>query len=74
MAGSSRTLSILPLARSPAEAQITNVFDVFCERHGTRVLLTATNIRSLANGSRGIVLRWRCHCGHEGEWVTGVRR
>jgi hypothetical protein len=49
------------------------VFDVFCPRHGARVLLSAGNVENLRNTDRGIEVRFRCHCGYRGTWVTGRR-
>ena len=45
-----------------------SMFAVWCEKHGSRVLLSSSSILSLANGPKGPALRWRCTCGHEGVW------
>ena len=42
------------------------MFDVFCPRHQSRVLLGARSIEGLAHTEAGIELHFRCHCGHEG--------
>lgn len=47
------------------------MFDVFCPRHGAQVLLSVGNVEELRNTDRGIEVRFRCHCGHRGTWVTG---
>lgn len=44
------------------------VFDVFCPREGTQVLLTTRHILALCNRSPGVEVRYRCVCGHEGIW------
>jgi hypothetical protein len=49
------------------------VFDVFCPRHRARVLLSTGNVENLRNTDRGIEVRFRCHCGHRGTWITGRR-
>jgi hypothetical protein len=42
------------------------VFDVFCSRHRTRILLSPDDIRGLVNHPDGIEVHWRCSCGHVG--------
>lgn len=49
------------------------MFDVFCPRHGAMVLLSARSLEDLRNTDRGIEVRFRCHCGHRGLWITGRR-
>jgi hypothetical protein len=49
------------------------VFDVFCPRHRARVLLSTRNLENVRNTERGIEVRFRCHCGYRGMWVTGHR-
>jgi len=50
------------------------MFEVHCPRHGTRVLLSESRIRSVTNTDGGIVVAWRCWCGVNGETRTGRRR
>ena len=47
------------------------MFDIYCEGHGARVLLWSDCITGVVNEAGGIVLRWRCPCGQEGNWHTG---
>jgi hypothetical protein len=45
------------------------VFSVRCPRHRHRVLLSPTDIVSLApSPDGGFVISYRCTCGYEGEW------
>ena len=48
------------------------MFDVFCRRHGSRVLLSTGNIEALLNQPDGVELHWHCWCGEHG--VTHVRK
>ena len=48
-----------------------SMFAVWCDRHGARVLLSGSSIEAVGNGPEGVVVRWRCTCGHEGVWRTG---
>ncbi len=50
------------------------MFSVHCPRHGTEVLLTEDDIRSLERTDAGILVRWRCSCGHAGAHLTGRPR
>jgi hypothetical protein len=43
------------------------MFDVHCPRHGHRVLLGNRRIVSVVNDDSGILLRYRCWCGEDGE-------
>ena len=49
------------------------MFNVFCERHGTEVLLTWENIVSVVNGTEGVELEWECYCGQHGRLVSAHR-
>jgi len=49
------------------------MFEVHCPQHGCRVLLAANRIHRVANTDAGIVVSWRCWCGHLGTSTTGVR-
>jgi hypothetical protein len=42
------------------------MFAVWCPRHESRVLLFPASILALETTSRGIRIRYRCTCGHEG--------
>jgi hypothetical protein len=42
------------------------MFDVFCSREGARVLLGPRSVRSIQRTQLGIVVGYRCYCGHEG--------
>jgi len=48
------------------------MFDVFCRRHRSRVLLSTDNIEALLNRPEGIELHWHCWCGERG--VTHVHK
>lgn len=43
------------------------MFEEFCPAHQSRVLLTPSNIEAIRNTPDGIVVTWRCWCGHRGE-------
>ena len=47
------------------------MFDPYCPSCSSRVLTGIRQLRSLDNTSRGIVLRFSCHCGGEAVLVTG---
>jgi hypothetical protein len=47
------------------------MFDVYCPRHGTRVLLGSRSIESVVNTVDGITVQWRCRCGATGTLTTG---
>jgi hypothetical protein len=48
------------------------MFDIFCPREKTRVLLFASNIEAVRNTFQGIEVHYHCHCGHHGIWQTGL--
>ena len=50
------------------------MFDPYCKRHGSRVLLSNRRIRSIENNPDGIAVHFVCTCGEEGVWRTGRRR
>jgi len=50
------------------------MFSVHCEAHGSEVLLSARNIEAIDNDEGGMVVRWRCTCGHRGTFRTGRAR
>ena len=68
-----RTLSILPLVGVTAKADHEDMFDPFCKRHGSRVLLSNKRIRSIVNDADGIAVHFVCTCGEAGVWRTGRR-
>ncbi len=47
------------------------MFDVYCEGHGDRILLSANRIRGIHNTPQGIQVVFSCRCGHAGVWNTG---
>lgn len=47
------------------------MFKAHCPVHGSDVLLGPRSILGLDNTDSGIVVRWRCHCGHRGAFRTG---
>lgn len=47
------------------------MFDVFCEHHGSRVLLGTSRIQEIRNTEGGIDVSFRCYCGGQGVWHTG---
>ncbi len=49
------------------------MFDVYCEGHGSNVLLGFGQILGVTNGPDAIELRWRCYEGHEGTWLVPRR-
>ncbi|HEY8546395.1 MAG TPA: hypothetical protein VIL36_15155 [Acidimicrobiales bacterium] len=42
------------------------MFAEHCPRHGTRVLLPPSRIVAIHNTPTGVVVTWRCWCGHVG--------
>ena len=48
------------------------MFSVHCPRHGAEILLSNRHIESIGNTTSGIEVRWRCICGHQGTFLTGV--
>jgi len=66
--------AFLPLSRSGPGAHAQYMFDAICHRHGHRVLLSNRRILSVANDDAGILVRYRCWCGDEGELRTGRPR
>jgi hypothetical protein len=49
------------------------MFEVHCPCHQARVLLTNSAIRRIENTDHGVLVHWRCWCGHEGTLRTGRR-
>jgi hypothetical protein len=47
------------------------MFEVYCPAHGTHVLLTTIRILVLTPAADGIVVDWRCWCGHHGRSLEG---
>jgi hypothetical protein len=50
------------------------MFDAWCDGHDARVLVTPGQIRAIDNHDDGIVVTFRCTCGHHGTWHTGRRQ
>ena len=44
------------------------MFAPYCPDHGSRVLLFVENIEAIERTSKGIRIRYRCNCGHQGLW------
>jgi len=42
------------------------MFAVFCERHGSKVLLGSGDVIAMTNGPAGPQLHWECFCGQTG--------
>jgi hypothetical protein len=47
------------------------MFDIYCHRHQSRVLLGPRSIERLENTPSGVVLHWRCRCGAHGTEAFG---
>ena len=45
------------------------MFSVHCPRHGADVLVGTRVITGIENRRSGMIVRWRCTCGHEGAFV-----
>ena len=48
------------------------MFSIYCEGHGSRVILSNRHITALVNTEHGIEMHWRCTCGTEGVELTGA--
>jgi hypothetical protein len=44
------------------------MFAPYCERHGSRILLTTESITALVSTDHGIVVHFVCSCGASGVW------
>jgi hypothetical protein len=51
----------------------SRMFAVHCPDHDHRVLLAWSRVRGVATTPAGIVVSWRCWCGHEGTATLGRR-
>jgi hypothetical protein len=49
------------------------MFQVHCPAHRSQVLLTARRITVMVNTLDGVVVHWRCWCGHPGRSLMGRR-
>jgi len=49
------------------------MFEEYCPAHQSRVLLSTGRIEALRNTPEGVVVVWRCWCGHRGESVRRQR-
>lgn len=47
------------------------MFAIYCEGHGSRVILSNRHITHLDNTDHGIEMHWQCTCGTEGVEVLG---
>jgi len=43
------------------------MFEEYCPAHGSRVLLSTGRIEAIHNTADGVVVVWRCWCGHLGQ-------
>ncbi len=48
------------------------MFSVYCKHCGSVLLLDLSNIIAIRNTPEGIVVRFRCHSGHQGVWPVGA--
>lgn len=48
------------------------MFAVDCPAIGTRALIFASQVRSVANHDHGIDVAFRCVCGGSGTWRSGA--
>jgi hypothetical protein len=67
-------MAILPLVGEALQADDGVMFDPYCNRHGSRVLLSNRRIRSIVNDGDGVAVHFVCTCGASGVWRTGRRR
>ncbi len=42
------------------------MFSAFCPTHDATILMTQRNAIGFENTHNGVVIHWRCNCGHEG--------
>jgi len=47
------------------------MFQVFCPDHHSRVLLSTGRIEAVRNTADGVLVEWRCWCGHRGRSIRG---
>jgi hypothetical protein len=47
------------------------MFEVFCPSHQARVLLSTGRIEAVRNTPRGVIVEWKCWCGHQGRSLDG---
>jgi hypothetical protein len=47
------------------------MFLVFCPEHRSEVLLSTGRIEAIHNTADGVVVEWRCWCGHRGRSLDG---
>jgi hypothetical protein len=50
------------------------MFEVYCPAHRAHVLLTTSRIVLLSATAEGLVIDWRCWCGHHGRSIEGRTR
>ncbi len=48
------------------------MFRAWCDEWEKNVLVWPSSIEDIANTTGGIVLDYRCACGHHGQMLTGV--
>lgn len=44
------------------------MFAPYCERHGSKILLSLDSIDGMANDDDGMFVAFTCTCGHRGVW------
>ena len=44
------------------------MFAPYCERHGSRVLLSTSDIVAISHDDRGLFAEFVCTCGYHGTW------
>jgi hypothetical protein len=49
------------------------MFKVFCDRHGSEVLLSWDNIVSVVNGTDRVEMEWECYYGQHGRFASAHR-
>lgn len=47
------------------------MFQVYCPAHRAHVLLSERRILVLVPTAEGLMMDWRCWCGHRGRSLTG---
>ena len=61
-----RLWTVLPLVTPARWADDGAMFAVYCEGHGSQLLLGTDEIVGITNRDAAIEVHWRCDRGHEG--------
>ena len=56
----------MDLTRGPPPSYVGDMFTIHCPRENAEILLGPRRIERLDNTDHGVVLHWRCYCGHTG--------